>query len=73
MTTTSKPIEATKEQVRLAEAYAVLRQVKFHLAQPLPTPKATVDVQQAVRDYCADYESSLRGSSTENPTPNTLP
>lgn len=73
MTTTSKPIEATKEQVRLAEAYAVLRQVKFHLAQPLPTPKATVDVQQAVRDYCADYESSLRGTQATAEPSHTQP
>jgi hypothetical protein len=59
----SKPIDVTQDQIRLAEAYAVLRQVKFHLSQPLPTPKATVDVCQAVRDYCADYETRLRGKA----------
>jgi hypothetical protein len=58
----SKPIDATQDQIRLAEAYAVLRQVQFHLSQPIPTPKATVDVRNAVKDYCADYESSLRGT-----------
>jgi len=59
---TSKPIVATPEAERLAEAYAILRQVRFYLQHPNPTPRTTDDVKTTVREFCEAYEAEIRGT-----------
>lgn len=55
-TTTSKPILATADELELAEAYAVLRQVKYYLALEAPRPRATEEVRKAVAEFCLNFE-----------------
>lgn len=55
-TTTSKPITATDDEIELAEAYALLRQVKSYLADPAPRPRASDDVRAAVAEFCLNFE-----------------
>lgn len=55
-TTPSKPIIATEDELELAEAYALLRQVKNYLADPAPRPRASDDVRTAVAEFCLNFE-----------------
>jgi hypothetical protein len=55
----SKPIEGAEAQEMLAEAYALIRQMKFHMAQGTPTPRAAEDVRLALRDFCERYEGRM--------------
>lgn len=68
----SKPIIATDDEIELTAAYALLRQVRFHLAQPNPLPSAIVDVKTAVNDFCDDFEASMR-QRARNPSPASMP
>ena len=56
----SKPIKATEEQVMLAGAYALLRQVKHVLKLLEPSPGSMADTKAAVRDFCIAYEARVR-------------
>lgn len=52
----SKPIIATQDELELAEAYALLRQVKHYLADPAPRPRSSDDVRTAVAEFCLAFE-----------------
>ena len=56
----SKPIEATEDQVQLAAAYALLRQVGHVLKLLEPSPGSMADTKGAVRDFCIAYETRVR-------------
>ena len=68
----SKPIEATEEQELLAQAYALLRQVKHVLKLLEPSPDSMADTKAAVRDFCILYEARVREggqASQKSPAP----
>lgn len=48
--------ECSRAEGQAAEAYALLRQVRFYLSQAAPTPRATEETRTAVREFCERYE-----------------
>ena len=56
----SKPIKASEEEVLLAAAYALLRQVGHVLKLLEPSPGSMADTKGAVRDFCIKYETRVR-------------
>lgn len=58
---TSKPVVATGDEVRLTEAYAVLKEVRFYLRQGRPLPKLTADVRTVVEQWVEDYDAAMAG------------
>jgi hypothetical protein len=55
--TTKSTGECSRAETLAAEAYALLRQVRFYLSQSAPTPRATDETRTAVREFCDRYEA----------------
>lgn len=79
MPTPSKPIIGTPDELELAEAYALLRQVQHYLNDPAPRPRASDDVRTAVNMFCLAFElrhhprRKTSDLGAENPTTDTQP